>query len=85
MGAYNLKETKTEIATFINYDNGYYTFVLDNEDAIVFEEINKAILERFNLKDSAYRHKKFKVTFIETVQDDDDDMVIYRLENLQSI
>ena len=85
MSAYNLRETKTGTATFYKYDNGYYTFILDNEDAIVFEEINKSVLDEFDLKSSLLKNKRFRVTFTETVQDDDEDMVIYRLEKLLSI
>lgn len=83
MSRYDLRGTKTDIATFIAYTNGYYTFVLENGDEIVFEEINKRILEDYRLKDKSLQHKKFKITYTEIIEDEDDeDLMIYRLEKI---
>lgn len=86
MKHYDLKETKKERATFYSYDNGYYTFILENEDAIVFEEINKSILDQYNLRDVNFKNQKFIITYTEIVEDEDDeDMIIYRLEKLEQL
>ena len=86
MSKYDLRETKTDNAIFLAYNNGYYTFVLENEDEIVFEEINKTILEDYPLKDKSLQHKKFKITYTEFVEDEDDEnLIINRLEKIKEL
>lgn len=86
MRQYSLKERKIETATFYNYSNGYYTFLLDNEETIIFEQINKSILEGYNLRDINLKGTKFEISYTEMIDDDDDDdFIIYRLDNLKPI
>tara|TARA_R110002073_G_scaffold72537_1_gene177452 strand:- start:446231 stop:446491 length:261 start_codon:yes stop_codon:yes gene_type:complete len=86
MRQYSLKERKIEIATFRNYNNGYYTFFLDTEEAIIFEQIDKSILETYNLRDATSKGAKFEISYTEMIDDDDDDdFVVYRLDQLKPI
>ena len=86
MRYYSLKETRFEKASFEAFHDGYYTFILDTNETIVFEEVNGSILEKYNLKDVEFRDKKFDITFSENIEDlDDEDFVIYRLEKLNQI
>ena len=73
-----------EIATFIKYDNGYYTFDLESIGIMVFEEAHPKVLSSFNLKnDTSLRGKRFQFNFSEHIEDDDEDFVFYRIETLK--
>ncbi|MGB5363833.1 MAG: hypothetical protein WBN17_11060, partial [Aureibaculum sp.] len=76
----------TESASFEAFHDGYFTFILDTNETVVFEEVNQSILEKYNLKDVEFRGKIFELTFSENIEDlDDEDFVIYRLEKLNQI
>ncbi len=84
MSYYETQQTKSEEGIFINYSNGYYTFVFSFEEKIIFEEISKNVLEEFNLQDGSMLHKTFNVTYEEIIHDlDDDDYIIFRLLKLE--
>jgi hypothetical protein len=86
MRYYSLKETRTERASFDTFHDGYFTFILESNEAIVFEEVNRLILEKYDLRNTEFRGKKFDITFSENIEDlDDEDFVIYRLEKLNQI
>lgn len=86
MSFYSLIETRSERATFDTFHDGYFTFILESDEAIVFEEINRFILEKYDLRNVEFRGKKFDITFSENIEDlDDEDFVIYRLEKLNKI
>ncbi len=71
-------------AVFKSYKNGYYTFLFENGEDMVFEEIHPKALHQYNLKaDNSYVGKTFKLTFSEVFEDTDDDFIIYRIESLK--
>ena len=86
MRQYSLKERKIEIATFHNYNNGYYTFYLDTKEAIIFEQIDTSILEMYNLRDTTSKGANFEISYTEMIDDADaDDFIVYRLDKLKPI
>lgn len=73
-----------ETAVFSSYKNGYYTFLFENGEDMVFEEIHPKALYQYNLKsDPSYVGKTFKLTFSEVFEDSEDDFIIYRIESLK--
>ena len=75
-----------ETAVFKRFENGYYTFLINNEEDVVFEEVHPRVLKQFDLKhDKSLINQKFNLTFIEVFDDDDEDFVIYRIESLQQL
>ncbi len=86
MSYYETQQTKSEEGVFINYSNGYYTFVFSFEEKIIFEEISKSILEDYNLQDDSMLNKTFEVTYEEVIDDlDADDFINFRLLKLELI
>ena len=75
-----------ETAVFKSYENGYYTFLFDNGEDMIFEEVHPRVLKQFNLKnDSSLVGKEFRVSFIEVFDDADEDFLIYRIESLKPL
>ena len=73
-------------AVFKSYKNGYYTFWFENGDELVFGEVHPRVLKQFDLKnDKSLRDQEFRITFVEVYEDDDEDLVIYRVESLKPI
>lgn len=73
-------------ATFKHYANGYYTFEFESGEDIVFEEVHPKVLNQFNLReDASLKGKKFRLSFSEQFEDDDWDLVIYRVETLKPV
>ena len=71
-------------AVFKSYENGYYTFIFETGEDMVFEEIHPKALYKYNLKsDSSFIDKEFQLTYSEIIEDDDVDLVIYRIESLK--
>ncbi|MEJ2113400.1 MAG: hypothetical protein P8X62_06835 [Flavobacteriaceae bacterium] len=71
-------------AVFKSYKNGYYTFIFETGEDMVFEEIHPKALYKYNLKsDSSYIDKEFQLTYSEFIEDSDQDLVIYRIESLK--
>lgn len=63
--------------------NGYYSFVLQDGDIIIFEQINYKILREFDLKSEEYIDKVFEIGYTEIYDDfESDDFLIFRLEHL---
>lgn len=84
MNYYKTQETKSEEGVFINYSNGYYTFIFSFEEKIIFEEISKNVLEKFNLQDGSMLNRTFNVTYKEIINDlDDDDFITFKLLELK--
>jgi len=84
MSYYQTQQTKSEEGVFINFNNGYYTFIFSFEEKIIFEEISKSVLEEYNLHDGSLLNKTFNVTYEEVINDlDDDDFIIFRLLKLE--
>lgn len=79
------EEVKTE-GRFVTFAYGYYSFELVDGELLAFEEINKGILEKYNLKSNELNGKNFEITYTIIIDDvDDQDFVILRLEHLNLI
>ena len=75
-----------ETAVFKKFENGYYTFLFEQGDEMVFEEVSPRVLYQFDLKhDKALVGQEFKISFVEVFDDDDEDFLIYRIESLQKL
>lgn len=73
-------------AEFLSYKDGFYTFLFDNGEELVFDEIHPRVLKHYDLKnDESYINQSFKITFIEVSGDNEEDFVIYRVESLKPI
>lgn len=84
MNYYSAKQSITIIGTFLGFINGTYTFHLENNDVIDFDEINTKIFEEFDLKSTSLKNKVFEITYSENFDDiDDEDIVVFKLELLK--
>lgn len=84
MNYYSAKQSITIIGTFLGFINGTYTFHLENNDVIDFDEINTKIFEEFDLKSTSLKNKVFEITYLENFDDiDDEDIVVFKLEQLK--
>lgn len=84
MNYYNAEQTVTLKGVFKEYINGAFSFELENKDNIDFEEIDKNVLLKYNLKSNIFKNKSFNITYKEIFDDlDDDDFVVFKLENLE--
>ena len=73
-------------AVFISYKDGYFKFLFETGEDMVFEEVHPRALKQFDLKnDKSLIGKSFKVSFVEVIEDDDEDFVIYRIESLKPL
>lgn len=73
-------------AEFLSYKDGYFTFLFENGEELVFDEVHPRVLKQFDLKnDKSLINKSFKITFIEVYEDIDEDFVIYRVESLKPL
>ncbi len=74
-------------AKFIEFiSGGAYSFELENGDNIVFEQINKSILNKYDLKSKDFKNKNFKISYTEIFDDEDDeDFVLFKLEKIELI
>jgi hypothetical protein len=73
-------------AEFLSYKNGYFTFLFENGEELIFDEIHPRVLKQFDLKnDESLINKSFKITFIEVSENNDEDFVIYRVESLKPL
>jgi hypothetical protein len=81
---YSSEEKIEVIGTFITFGFGYYSFVLENGDEVIFEEIRKTVLEKYDLKAGEFQGKKFNITYSVLTEDlDDEDFVVLRLDYLK--
>lgn len=84
MTYYNAKQTMMYNGIFVGYIDGGYIFHLENDDMIDFDQINPKILEEYNLKTNEYKNQGFQIVYSENFDDlDDEDMVIFKLEELK--
>lgn len=73
-------------AVFKSYKKGYYTFWFENGEELVFEEVHPRVLKQFDLKsDKSLIDKAFKIVFVEDYEDEDQELVIYRVESLKPL
>lgn len=79
------KELRTEVGKFIRYNEGYYTFEMD-EDVIIFEGISREAANKYDLQHFKYIHANFEVTYSEALGDlDDEDFMVFHIEDLKLI
>ena len=84
MNYYSARQSLSSKGLFIGYLDGYATFHLENDDIIDFEQIDKRILADYDLKNGDYKNKTFEIYYTEIFDDlDDEDFIIYRLDNLK--
>jgi len=73
-------------AVFKSFKNGYYTFWFENGEELAFEEVHPRVLKQFDLRnDKSLIDQEFKIVFIEVFDNNNEDMVIYRVESLKLI
>ncbi len=72
-----------EYGVFKKYYDGYYQFVMDNGETIVFEEVSRAVIKKFDLKSDTFKGKSFEITYSEYIEEDDDDFVSFKIEKLE--
>ena len=73
-----------KVAVFQSYVDGLYTFMFENGEDMIFDEIHPRALKQFDLKhDESYIDQTFKITFVEVPLDKDD--VIYRIDSLKLV
>lgn len=86
MKYYESTEQINVIGSFITFRNGYYSFELDEGEVLALDEIDKNVLEKYDLKSSKFEGKLFKITYSIIIDDmDDEDFIILRLDNLELI
>ncbi|WP_435134390.1 hypothetical protein [Formosa sp. A9] len=74
-----------KVAVFQSYKNGLYTFMFENGEDMIFDDIHPRALKQFDLKnDKSFIDQTFKITFVEVPEGKDDD-VIYRIESLKLV
>lgn len=73
----------TDKAVFITFSDGYYKFLLDDGEILIFEEINPFVLKKFDLKkDKTLEGKTFLITYSDVYDDVEDDYFYNKIENL---
>ena len=71
-------------AIFKSFENGYFTFLFETGEDMVFEEIHPKALYKYDLRsDTSYINKEFHLNFSEVVEETDS--VIYRIDSLKLI
>lgn len=84
MTHWQTEEQVFTVGKFVTYGYGYYSFELGNEELLVFEEINKRLLQKYDLQSGTYQGKYFEVTYSILTEDlDDEDFVVLRLDDLE--
>ena len=74
------------IARFKKFKDGLFYFEFESGEDMVFEQVHPKILTRYNLKDDkSFVDQEFRLSFSEIFIDDDEDEVIYRIENLKAL
>ncbi len=72
-----------EYGVFVKYYDGYYKFIMDNGEIIVFEAISQLADRKFNLKANIFIGKSFEITYSFQVEDDDEDFIVYKIDKLE--
>tara|TARA_R110000868_G_scaffold720_5_gene5270 strand:- start:15284 stop:15514 length:231 start_codon:yes stop_codon:yes gene_type:complete len=73
-------------AVFLSYKDGYFKFLFESGEDMIFEEVHPRALKQFDLKnDKSLVGKSFRVSFVEVIEDSEEDFVIYRIESLKPL
>lgn len=84
MRYFESREQVTTEGTFITYTHGYYSFEIDGGEVLAFDEIEKGVLEKYDLKSDQFNGQKFEICYSIIIDDmDDEDFVILRLDDLK--
>ncbi|MEQ6122937.1 hypothetical protein AAON49_01890 [Pseudotenacibaculum sp. MALMAid0570] len=83
MRYFESRERVTTEGTFITYAYGYYSFEIDDGEILAFDEIDKLLLDKYDLKSDQLNGQKFEIFYSIIIDDmDDEDFVILRLDDL---
>ena len=66
------QETETVKATFVEYVDETYYFQDKDDFSIEFQQINKDILELYNLNDDSQKGKSFVITYETDTEEDEE-------------
>ncbi len=79
------QETETLKATFVEYVDDTYYFTDKDDYSYEFQQINKEVLDTYNLKDDTYKGKNFVITYETDTEEDDegDDILINIITGLK--
>jgi len=84
MRYFESREQVTTEGAFITYAYGYYSFEIDGGEVLAFDEIEKGVLEKYDLKSDQFNGQKFEIFYSIIIDDmDDEDFVILRLDDLK--
>ncbi|WP_408031202.1 hypothetical protein [Tenacibaculum xiamenense] len=79
----NFEQLIISTGKMLTYDNGYYSFELENDEILDFEEVNPSILELYNLKSGDYSNRKFYIEYLEIVLSEEANDVVFRINKLK--
>ena len=60
MKYYESTEQVNVVGSFITFSYGYYSFELDEGEVLAFDEIDKNVLEKYDLKSNKYKRKAIR-------------------------
>ncbi|WP_299260186.1 hypothetical protein [uncultured Aquimarina sp.] len=72
-----------EYGTYKKCYNGFYQFIMDNGDTIVFEEASSLAIKKYDLKNDRFKNKSFEITYSEYIEGNDEDFVSFKIEKLE--
>ena len=81
----NYQETERLRATFVEYVNDTYYFTDKDDYSHEFQQIEKDVLDTYNLKDDSFKGKRFVITYhTDTAEDEEgDDIMIAIITGLK--
>lgn len=83
---YQTNEQVKTMGSFVTFAFGYYSFELVDGEVIAFDEVNKRVLEKYDLKSNKFADQKFEIHYSIIIDDtDQEDFVILRLDDLHSL
>jgi hypothetical protein len=86
MTYFESKEQVIAEGTFITYAYGYYSFELEDGEVLAFDEVDKRVLEKYDLKSRKFADCKFEIHYSIIIDDtDEEDFVILRLDDLRNL
>ena len=66
-------QDKTIEATYDGYEEGVYYFTDMNDETIEFQNVEKNVLEKFDLMSKKLENRTFEVIYKEVTEEDEDD------------
>ncbi|GAA4112344.1 hypothetical protein GCM10022393_10740 [Aquimarina addita] len=74
-----------EYGVFKKYYDGYFQFLMDTGDMLVFEELSPSASKGIDLKSNQFHNKSFEITYSEYSENEDENFVSYKIEKLELI